>query len=101
MCDSIVLVQGVGLPRGSSGKESACQCQRCRRYRFDPWVRKISWRRKWQPIPYSCLENPMNRGTGWVTVHGVSESDVNKHTCSLHSPRYIQNNDLIYIYIVK
>ena len=43
----------------------------------------------------------MNRGAGWVIVHGVSESDVNKHTCSPHSPRYIQNNDLIYIYIVK
>ena len=29
-----------------SSKESACQC---RRHRFDPWVRKIPWRRKWQP----------------------------------------------------
>ena len=29
-----------------SGKESACQC---RRYRFNPWVRKSPWRRKWQP----------------------------------------------------
>ena len=29
-----------------SGKEPACQC---RRHRFDPWVSKISWRRKWQP----------------------------------------------------
>ena len=28
-----------------SGKESAC---RCRRHTFDPWVRKIPWRRKWQ-----------------------------------------------------
>ena len=28
-----------------SGKESACQC---RRHRFDPWVDKIPWRRKWQ-----------------------------------------------------
>ena len=28
-----------------SGKEPACQC---RRLRFDPWVRKTSWRRKWQ-----------------------------------------------------
>ena len=26
--------------------------------RFDPWVRKIPWRRGWQPIQYSCLENP-------------------------------------------
>ena len=23
----------------------------CRRCRFDPWVGKISWRRKWQPSP--------------------------------------------------
>ena len=30
------------------GKESSCQC---RRHRFDPWVRKILWRRKWQPTP--------------------------------------------------
>ena len=30
------------------GKESACQRKRCG---FDPWVRKIPWRRKWQPIP--------------------------------------------------
>ena len=31
-----------------SGKESSCQC---RRHRFDLWVRKILWRRKWQPTP--------------------------------------------------
>ena len=36
-----------GFPGGSVLKESACQC---RRPRFDPWVRKIPWRRKWQPI---------------------------------------------------
>ena len=34
-----------------SGKESTCQCRRFRRLRFDPWVRKIPWRRKWQPSP--------------------------------------------------
>ena len=28
-----------------------CQCRRCKRHRFDPWVRKIPWRRKWQPAP--------------------------------------------------
>ena len=30
---------------GASGKESACQCRRCKRHALDPWVRKISWRR--------------------------------------------------------
>ena len=37
-----------GFPDGASGKESACQS---RRYRFDSWVGKIPWRRKWQPAP--------------------------------------------------
>ena len=36
------------LPRWLSGKEPACQCRSCRRCGFDPWVRKIPWRRKWQ-----------------------------------------------------
>ena len=37
------------LPRGRSGKEPTCQCRRHRRHWFNPWVRKIPWRRKWQP----------------------------------------------------
>ena len=39
-----------GLPWWLSGKECPCQCRRCRRQGFDPWVGKI-WKRKWQPIP--------------------------------------------------
>ena len=27
------------------------------------------------PLQYPCLENPMDRGTWWATVHGVTESD--------------------------
>ena len=38
-----------GFPGGDSGKESTCQCRRRKRRGFDPWVRKIPWRRKWQP----------------------------------------------------
>ena len=26
------------------------------------------------PLQYSCLENPMDRGAWWATVHGVAES---------------------------
>ena len=35
-----------GFPGGSDGKSI---CQQCRRPGFDHWVRKIPWRRKWQP----------------------------------------------------
>ena len=30
------------------------------------------------PLQYSCLENPMDRGAWWATVHGVAESDMIK-----------------------
>ena len=36
-----------GFPWWLHGKESTCQCRRCR---FDAWVRKIPRSRKWQPI---------------------------------------------------
>ena len=39
------------FPGGVSGKELACQCGRHKRCGLAPWVRKISWRRKWQPSP--------------------------------------------------
>ena len=42
----------VRLPKWLSGKESTCQC---RRHRLDPWVRKIPWKRKWQPTPVFLL----------------------------------------------
>ena len=38
----------IGLLCWFSDEESTCQC---RRLRFNPWVRKIPWRRKWQPTP--------------------------------------------------
>ena len=37
------------FPDSSAGKESACQCRRCRRHRFGHWVGRSPWRRKWQP----------------------------------------------------
>ena len=49
-------------------------CLPCRRPRFDPWVRKMHWRRGWQPTQYSCLENPMDRRVWRATVHGVAKS---------------------------
>jgi len=38
----------LGFP---GGKELTCQCKRHKRCRFNPWIRKIPWRRAWQPIP--------------------------------------------------
>ena len=39
------------FPGGTSGKELSCQCRRHKRHGFDPWVRKICWRRYRLPSP--------------------------------------------------
>ena len=59
---------------GASGKEPACQCRKHNSCGFDPWAGKMRWRTKWQPLQCSCLENPMDRGAWWATVHGVTKS---------------------------
>ena len=63
-----------GLPKWLSGKESACQCRKRRRFGFNPWVGRSSGEGNGNPLQYSCLENPMDRGAGRATVHGVRKS---------------------------
>ena len=41
----------LGFPGGTSGKEPTCQCRRCKRCGFDPWVGKIPWRRAQKLTP--------------------------------------------------
>ena len=58
---------------GARGKESPCQYRRHKRHRFNPWVRKIPWRRAWQPSPV-LLPGEFYRGAYGATVHGVAKS---------------------------
>ena len=41
----------IHFPGGTRRNEPTCQQRRCKRCRFDPWIRKIPWRRAWQPTP--------------------------------------------------
>ena len=50
-CGKFKIYGRLGAPWWLSAKESTCQCRRCRRLWFDPWVRKIPWKRECQPIP--------------------------------------------------
>ena len=61
-----------GLPWWLSGKESACHC---RRHRFDPWVRKILWRRTLKPTPVSLPGESHGQRSPVGYSHGVAESD--------------------------
>ena len=57
-----------GLPCWLSGKEFAYEC---RKLRFNPWVGKVPWRKKWQPIPVFLPGKPQARGAWRATVHRV------------------------------
>ena len=72
-----------GLSRWLSGKETTCQC---RRSRFNPWVRKIIWRRKWQPTPvFLPGEFHGQRNLAGYSPGGHKESDTTKWL-STHTP---------------
>ena len=63
-----------GFPGGTSGKEPLCQCRRRKRRGLGSWVGKIPRGRAWQPVQYSCLENPMYRAAWQVTAHKAAQS---------------------------
>ena len=66
----------MGLPWWLSDKESVCQCQR---RGFDPWVRKLPWRRKWQPTPvFVPGESHGQRSLVGYSPWGCKESDTAK-----------------------
>ena len=65
---------------------------------FNPWVRKIPWRREWNLLQYFCLENSMYRGTWRVTVHGVTKSQTwlrDKHFTTVESEPVIISPQLV------
>ena len=51
---------------GSDGNEPICQSKRPG---FSPWIGKIP-EGNGNQLQYFCLENPMDRGAWWATVHG-------------------------------
>ena len=63
-------IESYGLSRWLSGKESACQCRRCR---FHPGSGRSPGEGNGNPPQCSCLGNPMDRGAWRATVQGLAE----------------------------
>ena len=64
------------FPDGASGKEPSYHCRRCKRHVFDPWVRKIPWKRAWQPTPvFFPGESHGQRSLTGYNPWGCKESD--------------------------
>ena len=63
----------VGFPGGTSGKESTCQWRKLKRCWLNPLgLERSPGEGNGNPLKYSHLGNPMDRGTLQATVHGVS-----------------------------
>ena len=83
-----------GASHGLSGKEPACQC------RFNPWVRKIPWRRKWQPTPvFLPGESHGQRSLGGYSPRGHKESDMTE-VLSMHARKMMSYSSCItYVFV--
>ena len=66
----------MGFSGGTSGKEPTCPC---RKHIRDVGLIPGSGRSPaghGNPLQYSCLENPMDRGAWRATVHGVGRKEL-------------------------
>ena len=62
----------LGFP-GVSVVASACQGRRCKRCGFYPGLGRSPGGGNGNPLQYSCLEHPMDRGAWQTTVHGITK----------------------------
>ena len=83
----------MGFPGSSAGNKSACNAG-------DPGSIPGSGRSPGEghgnPLQYSCLENPMDRGAWRATVHGVTKSQnhcTSKHSTARSLPRIRRSRD--------
>ena len=87
-----------GLPRWFRGKESPCQCRRCRRHGFNQHrLGRSPGKANGNPLRYSCLEYPMDREAwGGYSLWGphVHNTMGVSYTYIIHYIIYIYANDI-------
>ena len=80
-----------GFPGGSEVKASACNAGDLGSI---PGLGRSSGEGNSNPLQYSCLENPIDRGAWWATLHGVAKSRTRLSDFTSHDPE----NPLLGIY---
>ena len=55
----------------------------------------MHWRRKWQPLQCSCLENPRDRGAWSAAIYGVAQSQTLKRQQQQQQQRKLFTGDVI------
>ena len=78
------------FPGGTSGKEPTCKCRGYKRLEFNPWIRKIPWKRAWRHTPVFLPGESL----GQRSLVGYSLTWLKRATQHIHIYIYIY----IYIY---
>ena len=71
MLPFIIILEVLRSPGGSDGKESA---RNAGDPGSNPELGRFPGEGNGNPLQYSCLENSMDGGAWWATVHGVTKS---------------------------
>ena len=77
---TLLCIKQGGFPGRASGKEPACPWRRLRDVGSIPRSGRSPEGGHSNPLQYSCLENPMDRGAWQATVHGATQSDTTEVT---------------------
>ena len=59
-------------------KKPACQCRRCKKHGFNPWVGKIPWRRAWKSTPIFLPGESPQRSLAGYSLWGHNKSDTSE-----------------------
>ena len=81
-----------GLPCSSDSKESVCSSGDLGSV---PRLGRSLWEGNGNPLHYSCLENSMDRGAWWATIHGVAKSQTQKRYWLYYSSRKRQKGEFL------
>ena len=82
ICLKFILEINRGFPGGSNGKEYSCNAGDLGSI---PGSGRFPGKWSGKPLQYSCLENSMDRGAWWATVHGIAKSQTCKSSFHFHS----------------
>ena len=61
-----------GFPDGSAGKESTCNAEDTGHLGSSSGSGRVLGGRNGNPLQYSCLKNPMDKGARWTIVGGLT-----------------------------
>ena len=79
------VVMAVGLPGGSVGKESTCNAGDAGDMGLIPGLGRSPGGGHGNPLQYSCLENPMDRGAWCTMAHRVPKSRTQLKLLGMHT----------------